>query len=379
MTLDLDTLDFDSTPTSEQIDQFLASHSFPVVSETRAAFAFRGQEQEVFLRHWVYGLQSSMPFNRVGDSDLFVLFMELPSHSRVEYKIELKRGRKRRLIRDPLNPERAQDPFGANSVLHTHGYETPEWVYPNATAAPGTIVQVPVDSTEFNEQREVAVYLPARLRQRRRQPLLIVHDGSDYLHYAALGTVLDNVMARLEIEPLIVAMIDSPARLGEYAGDPRHGRFVVEEVIPALEKRFPISRDPNSRGLMGASFGGVASLATAWQHPGTFGRLLLQSGSFAFSDVGGRHQRGPVFDPVVDFMQSFRESPGKIADRVFLCCGVYESLIYENRSLVPLLQAQNLTLRYVEARDGHNWLNWRDRLREGLSWLYPGSLWKVYE
>jgi len=25
--------------------------------------------------------------------------------------------------------------------------------------------------------------------------------------------------------------------------------------------------------------------------------------------------------------------------------------------------------RSVEARDGHNWENWRDRLREGLSWL----------
>ena len=28
----------------------------------------------------------------------------------------------------------------------------------------------------------------------------------------------------------------------------------------------------------------------------------------------------------------------------------------------------------VEARDGHNWENWRDRLREGLAWLFPGPL-----
>ena len=33
-----------------------------------------------------------------------------------------------------------------------------------------------------------------------------------------------------------------------------------------------------------------------------------------------------------------------------------------------------MEVRYVEARDGHNWENWRDRLREGLSWLFPGPL-----
>ena len=51
----------------------------------------------------------------------------------------------------------------------------------------------------------------------------------------------------------------------------------------------------------------------------------------------------------------------------------------ENRSLVPLLQSTDMNVRYIEARDGHNWENWRDRLREGLSWLFPGPLWLVYE
>jgi enterochelin esterase family protein len=38
-----------------------------------------------------------------------------------------------------------------------------------------------------------------------------------------------------------------------------------------------------------------------------------------------------------------------------------------------------MEVRYVEARDGHNWENWRDRLRVGLSWLFPGPLLLVYE
>ena len=52
---------------------------------------------------------------------------------------------------------------------------------------------------------------------------------------------------------------------------------------------------------------------------------------------------------------------------------------YENRSLVPRLQAQGINVKFEEARDAHNWENWRDRLRNGLSWLFPGPVWMVYE
>ena len=38
-----------------------------------------------------------------------------------------------------------------------------------------------------------------------------------------------------------------------------------------------------------------------------------------------------------------------------------------------------LAVRYVEKRDGHNWENWRDRLQDGLSWLFPGRQKFVYE
>jgi enterochelin esterase family protein len=59
-------------------------------------------------------------------------------------------------------------------------------------------------------------------------------------------------------------------------------------------------------------------------------------------------------------------------------CGIYDSLIHENRSLVLQLGEMGLDLRFSEPRDGHNWEMWRNRLREGLSWLFPGPLWMVY-
>lgn len=129
---------------------------------------------------------------------------------------------------------------------------------------------------------------------------------------------------------------------------------------------------------MGASFGAVASFSTAVRYPRMFDRLMLLSGSFAFTDIGPS-RRGPVFDPVVSFVNAFRRAPLRVAEQAFLSCGVYESLIYENRSMLPVLQATGMEVRYVESHDGHNWENWRDRSREGLSWLFPGPQWLVYE
>jgi len=220
--------------------------------------------------------------------------------------------------------------------------------------------------------------VPARFRKTRRYPLLIVHDGPDYVAFANLKTVLDNLVHRLEIPPLIAVLTQSPDRLHEYAGDDRHARFLAEELVPQLEQELPLVPTAGARGLCGASFGAVASLHCAWRHPGTFGKLLLQSGSFVFTEIGD-HGRGPVFDPVVAFVNEFRKAPGKPAEQVFVSCGVYESLIYWNRSLVPRLQETGMAVRFREANDGHNWENWRDRLREGLSFLFPGPLWMVYE
>jgi enterochelin esterase family protein len=62
-----------------------------------------------------------------------------------------------------------------------------------------------------------------------------------------------------------------------------------------------------------------------------------------------------------------------------MSCGTFESLIYYNRSLIPLLRRAGLTVRFQESHDGHNWIAWRDHLRSGLTWTFPGRLWMYYE
>jgi enterochelin esterase family protein len=363
----------------QDVDRFVRGREFPLIDGRQATFVYRGQASAVELIHWIYGLESSMPFQRVAGSDLWYLSMDVPEGSRIEYKLGVVHGAQQALIRDPLNPKLARDPYGANSVVQGSGYFVPDWIHEDDWARKGEIVRLGVDSAAFGGRREVEIYLPARFRASRRYPLLVVHDGPDYVRFASLKTILDNLIHRLEVPPLIVALTESPDRLREYADDERHARFLVDELVPALARTWPLVDAPEARGLMGASFGAVASLATAWRHPGRFGRLLLQSGSFVFTDIGRRHGRSPAFDPVVDFVNAFRANPGKPAEKLFVSCGTYESLIYYNRSLVPLLQQSGMDVKFVEQRDGHNWENWRDRLREGLSWLFPGPLWMVYE
>ena len=366
-----------------RLEEFTSTRTFPILEGDTATFFFwDGKHTEsVQLVHWVFGLESQQSFERIPGTDAFWLAIELPHAARVEYKFKVTRGHRSGWFRDPHNPLKAYDPFGSNSVCPMPGYVVPRWTEPDEGCRQGRIETFELDCATFGDRRTVTVYLPSEHRPNKAYPLLIVHDGSDYLRYTALKAVLDNLIGRHEVIPLIVAMVDGGNRNEEFGANPKHPAWIVDELLPAVEARYKVLPGPQSRGIMGASFGGVASLWTAWSRPGVFGRLMLQSGSFAFTDVG-RHDRGPLWDPVVAFVNELRQKPGKLGGRdvrIYMSCGQFESLIYYNRSLQPLLRGANLDVRYTEAPDGHNWICWRDRLREGLTWLFPGYLWMVYD
>ncbi len=379
VTLAIEAFTTSDTVNPAGVDEFLNGRSMPLVEGDRLTFVWRGEAKAVQLMHWIFSLPSEVPLERIENTDLwYTVVTQLPRASRVEYKFLVETDAGRQLLRDPLNPQLAHDPFGANSVATSAGYEDPEWSDPDPAAKKGKLERTKLHSEAYGDDRQITVYLPAAHREFGRYPLLVAHDGSDYVRFSQLKVVLDNLIHRLEIPPIVVAMTDPKDRLVEYAGDPRQAIHIAEELLPALERRYPIVQRPDARALMGASFGAVAALSTACRRPGLFGKLLLQSGSFAFTDIGPSN-RGEVFAPVVDFINDFRREPVRCSEQVFVSCGVFESLIYENRSLVPVLQSTGMSVRYVESHDGHNWENWRDRLREGLSWLFPGPLWLVYD
>ena len=225
--------------------------------------------------------------------------------------------------------------MGSSSVCYAHGHEIPDWTQPDPEARPGSLLDLVVPSRALRRDCQVTLYLPARFRRTARYPLLIVHDGGDYLRYAAAQTVLDNLIHRLDVAETVVAFIYPGDRLTEYANSAAHARYLTAELLPRLEAEFPLAGRPSGRCLMGASFGAVASLATGYRYPDVYGSLLLQSGSFVFTDIGNDHGGGTPFDPVVRFVNRYRAAPRRVADKVFVSCGVYEPLIIPNRSMVP--------------------------------------------
>ena len=361
------------------IDRFLARQAVPIVEGARCTFLYRGEADEVRLVHRTVGLPDPIALRRLRGTDLWYVVIELPEGSRFEYQLEVTRGGQRERGNDPLNPLLSHSPVGSSSVCYAHGYEVPEWTRPDPDARPGSLIDLVVPSRALRRDCPVTVYLPARFRRTARYPLLVVHDGSDYLGYAAAKTVLDNLIHRLDVAETVVAFVSPGDRLTEYANSAAHARYLTAELVPRLEAELPLAGTRQGRCLMGASFGAVASLSTAYRSPRFYGSLLLQSGSFVFTDIGHDHGGGQVFEPVVKFVNRYRAAPRRVADRVFVSCGVYEPLIVRNRSMVPTFEAAGMAVRYVEARDGHSWENWRDRLREGLSWIFPGPQKFYYE
>ena len=359
------------------VDRFLAEHEVPVVEGARCTFLFRGEADEVHVVHRIVELPERIPLRRVADTDLWYLVLELPEGSRVDYQLEVTRGEHHERFNDPLNPKLAHSPVGSSSVCMAHGYQTPDWVLPDPEAREGELADLVVASEALGRDCPVTLYLPARFRRTASYPLLVVHDGGDFLQYAAAKVVLDNLIHRLDVAETIVAFVHPQQRLTEYANSPEHAQFVTGDLLPRLEVELPLVVQRAGRCLLGSSFGAVASLSTAYRSPETYGSLVLMSGSFVFTDIGTDHGGGEVFDPVVEFVNAYRENPTRVADRLFVSCGVYEPLIVRNRSMVPVFESAGMDVRYVEARDGHSWENWRDRLRDALSWVYPGPQ-KVY-
>ncbi|MEA2207296.1 MAG: hypothetical protein QOE77_4072 [Blastocatellia bacterium] len=361
------------------VDAFLEGLEVPVIEGPFCTFLWRGDADEAWVCQRIVGLPDRMPLRRLRGTDLWYLVLELPEGSRVEYQIEIRRGDHYERFNVPLYGRRSHSPVGSSSVCFGAGFVTPDWVLPDPESRPGELRELVVPSRALGRDAHVTLYLPARFRTTASYPLLVVHDGGDFLEYAAMKTVLDNLIHRMDVADVVVAFTHPGERLDEYADSTAHSRFITDEVLPELEVSLPLVGQRAGRCLLGSSFGAVASLAAAYRSPDTYGSLVLMSGSFLFTDIGTDHGGGPAFDPVVKFVNRYRAKPRRVADRVFMSCGVYEPLIVPNRSMVHVFENTRMQVRYTEARDGHSWENWRDRLRDALSWVYPGPQRLYYE
>ncbi len=354
-------------PAPGAIDDFLANHEFPLVEPGAATFAWRGAADHVDLLRWIHAGERA-PFEPVSGTDLWLLRLPVMDGGRFEYKLAIGRHGGEEWILDPLNPARARDPFGENSECRTYGYTRPEWSGPRSAPA-GCIEAVEIGSAAFGERREERVYLPSGYAAERPYPLVIIHDGQDFVSYADLSVSLDNLIDAGDIPPVVAALVQTRDRVGEYARGHRHARYLVRELLPVLQSRYRISEEPEDRVVMGASLGAVASLSTAFRYPGVFGGLVLQSGSFILDERKLEHRPHPVFHRIARLVRALRRAPQVPGARAFVSTGELEGLAEENQALANFLRERGINVLFKSAWDGHHWHNWRDQLRDGLMWV----------
>lgn len=315
---------------------------------------------------------------RLRGTDLWSASVELPRGARMEYRLLVRHGEHTESILDPLNARSVTGPASEMSVLEADGYQAPWWARPNQGSVPGELTEFAIPSRALRRDAHVSVYTPARMHRDDRLPLLVLHDGGDFINHAAIIPVLDNLMDRRLIADCVVALTHPEDRLREYGASAAHSRFLTAELVPELERRLPLRGEPAGRVLAGASFGGIAALTAAVRAPGFYGGLMLQSASFLFTLVGRNHEGGPAFDPVVRFVNSVRSGPERITERIFLSYGAFEQSAHRNLAMVETLEKMADDVRVVQSLDGHTWTGWRDRMLDGLGWLFPGDARFVY-
>jgi enterochelin esterase family protein len=103
-----------------------------------------------------------------------------------------------------------------------------------------------------------------------------------------LATVTENLVAQKLLPPIVHVMIapgqstdNRPMRSIEYdTVSDRYTRFLMEEVLPEVEKMYKLRPDGYSRAIAGESSGGICAFNTAWVMPDKFSRVHSAVGSF---------------------------------------------------------------------------------------------------
>jgi hypothetical protein len=159
-------------------------------------------------------------------------------------------------------------PHGKLSEKHTitskiyDGMKSDYWVY----ASPGVDPNVPA-------------------------PLMVWQDGQGLtgeLSGIRLITVTENLVQQGLLPPMVHVMIapgtapDGRAmRSIEYDTVSDHYlRFLMEEVLPEVEKTYKLRQDGYSRAIAGESSGGICAFNAAWYMPDKFARVHSAVGSF---------------------------------------------------------------------------------------------------
>lgn len=163
----------------------------------------------------------------------------------------------------------------------------------------------------------------------------------------------------------------------EGVADERYESYFTNELVPEIERRFPVLLDRESRGIAGLSMGGYGAFKFALRQPekyffaastcGAFEAPLRTEGAAGFDweilgpsvnrAFGGKgseqRHKGDIFKLAARAAEEKREMP-----YFYLDCALDDGFLEINRRLVKLFKQHGIRHEYNENRGDHDWDYW---------------------
>jgi enterochelin esterase family protein len=211
----------------------------------------------------------TVPMVKVGTSGVYAVAVNLAHGSALTWHYEL--GPDRRL--------------GGSQI---EAYETHPDSRERADVPKGSIKQMPPWESKIfaGTTRDWWVYVPAQYRAENPAAVMVFQDGAGPKDY--VPTVFDNLIAKGDI-PVMVGIFINPGTRADGGSDrsfeydtlsDQYARFLLDEILPEVEKTVKLRHDAASRAISGASSGGICSFTVAWERPNEFSKVLSWIGSF---------------------------------------------------------------------------------------------------
>ncbi len=243
----------------------------------------------------------------------------------------------------------------------------------------GVLTKMPdfLSKTFEGTKREWWVYVPAGLKPGEEACTMVFQDGQGSKNN--VPAALDNLIARGEL-PKIVGIFISP---GTFIADGRSNRsveydtlsdkyskFLLEEIIPEVEKKVKLSTDPDKRAISGSSSGAICAFTVAWQRPDAFRKVLSFIGSYV-NLQGGKtlFEGGHNYPPMIRKID-------KKPIRVFLQDGIndldnpFGNWPLANQGMAKSLAYKGYDYKFVLGKGAHNGRHANAIMPDALKWLW---------
>jgi enterochelin esterase-like enzyme len=258
-------------------------------------------------------------------------------------------------VADPTNPRTVKAFSGPRSELRM-----PQWVeqpeIDDAGEVPaGTVVGEVVPSKMLGAPRRVWFYTPPGYDSSQDwYPVLYVLDGSNYVERMRTPTILDRLIARKAIQPIVAVFVEPGERQEEYSRNARWRAFMATELVPLVDRRFRTFPAPEKRVLLGSSLSAYGAVDLAVEYPAVFGLCAALS--------------PPAQTPTVITNQAKGREAIR-AVRFFVLAGTYDSMADGGRRLRTALDIGTGAVTYVEVPEGHSIETFRGHIDDALKAL----------